>query len=197
MHFLTKPAFAILFLGLTRILASPFPGNGGGYDLSERDAGPGPAPPDILPGRSGVTTDANGDSWANYGDDDLPEHGCHVDRNQAKYPENKGSFGLAAWSEQNRKAALQGVDSAGKQPVAGWPRVKDEKLPAMLDNPDHKGKTTVEYRSGIELGGMKWTTKEPPTRNHPQGQDITYKRPAQFKSKLIPTIDSGKPATGE
>lgn len=75
--------------------------------------------------------------------------------------------------------------------------MKDEKLPAVLDNPDHKDKTTVEYRSGIESSGMKWTTKEPPTKNHPKGQDITYERPEGFKSKFISTIDSARPDIGE
>jgi hypothetical protein len=193
MHFLTNLIFSSLFLGLTLILASPFPGNGGEYQLSEREAVPGPTPPDILPGRSGVTTDAKGDVWANYGDDDLPEHGRNVDRNQAKNPEKGGTFGLAKdipgvtdASAQNRKEALQGVAPAGKHPVAGWPRVKDEKLPAMLHSPDHEDKTTVEYRSGIESSGMKWTTKEPPTKNHPKGQDITHKRPEGFKVSSFP-----------
>lgn len=161
--------------------------------MSEREAVPGPTPPDILPGRSGVTTAANGDIWANYGDDDLPEHDRHVDRNQAKHPENRGTFGVAKEipgvtdaSAQNRKEALQGVAPVGKHPVAGWPLVKDEKLPAMLDNPDHKDKTTVEYRSGIESSGIKWTTKEPPTENHPKGQDITHKRPEGFKVSSFP-----------
>ncbi|MCJ1246752.1 hypothetical protein MMC30_003961 [Trapelia coarctata] len=183
MRFLSNPAYASLFLYLTSVLASPFPGDGVEYRLSLRWAGPDPP----LPGRSGVSTDANGESWAHYGDDDLPEHARHTDRNQEKHPENREALPLAEGGQAavNRKNALKGIDPAGTHPVAGWPRVKDEKLPAMLDNPNHDDKTTVEYRSGIESGGMKWTTKEPPTKDHPLGQEHTYKRPDHFKTEGV------------
>jgi len=183
MLFLSNPTYASLILCLASVLASPFPGDGVEYRLSLRAAGPDPP----LPGRSGVSTDANGESWAHYGDDDLPEHGRHIDRNQAKHPGNHGAFPLAEGGQGavNRKEALKGVDPAGTHPATGWPRVKDEKLPAMLDNPDHKDKTTVEYRSGIESSGMKWKTMDPPTKDHPLGQEHTYKRPDHFKSKPL------------
>lgn len=175
--------------------------------MSEREAVPGPTPPDILPGRSGVTTDANGDIWANYGDDDLPEHGRHVDRNQTKHLENRGTFGLAKdipgvtdASTQIRKEALQGVAPAGKHPVAGWPRGKTRSHLQCLTALTIKIRllsSIVRGLSQVVSSGIKWTTKEPPTENHPNGQDITYKRPEGFKSKFISTIDSGEPDIGE
>lgn len=111
MLFLSNPTYASLILCLASVLASPFPGDGVEYRLSLRAAGPDPP----LPGRSGVSTDANGESWAHYGDDDLPEHGRHIDRNQAKHPGNHGAFPLAEGGQGavNRKEALKGVDPAG------------------------------------------------------------------------------------
>lgn len=127
---------------------------------SPDNAHPSTPPPDPplshppLPGRSGHHT-VNGLTTVYYGDDDLPGHMRHVQRNQALHPENANPMGLAHNSDRNRADALHGI-------VTKDGKVRDEKNPAMFHNPNHDKTTTVEYRDPHEsskegglLGGAK------------------------------------------
>ncbi|KAF9465329.1 hypothetical protein BDZ94DRAFT_391956 [Collybia nuda] len=99
-----------------------------------------------LPGRSGTHTDGRGISTLRYGDDDLPEHMGHLQRNQAQFPHNRNPMSLAPENgNRNRADALRGIPTGGTHPVSGVPRVRDEKMPNMLNNPKHSTSTTVEY----------------------------------------------------
>ena len=149
----------LLFLFFISALALPAPpdksnkqpdkGKGKGKAL------PSPPPPSLeppLPGRSGVHTE-NRISTAYYGDDRLPGHMRHNDRNQKKFPQNKGDFGLAHMSDSNRKNALKGIDSGKIHPVTGERLDRDEKPPNMFHVPDRNQRTTVEYRLKSESRG--------------------------------------------
>ena len=108
-----------------------------------------------LPGRSGVSTQQSPDGTnvhtAHYGDDHIPGHMNHVDRNQQMFPANRGSFPLSGGG--NRPQALQGIAPAGPHPVTGEPQDRDEKLPNMLDVPNRQDRTTVENRPKSESRG--------------------------------------------
>ncbi|KAF8959789.1 hypothetical protein BDZ97DRAFT_1922588 [Flammula alnicola] len=120
-----------------------------------------------LPGRTKKYTHLNTHSntpvvTMYYGDDHLPEHMGHLQRNQAEFPHNRNPLPLAAKGDNNRRKALHNIPGASPHPVTGLRRVRDEKMPNMLHNPHHATSTTVEYldrkesqREGGRLTGFK------------------------------------------
>ncbi|KAG6816127.1 hypothetical protein H0H93_008504 [Arthromyces matolae] len=170
------------FTILTLISASPAPGLG---DKSQQGKGkgravgapPSPSPPKPptptpendpsvpLPGRTDVHTDPTTQvSTLYYGDDKLPEHMGHLQRNQAQFPHNRNPMSLSSNPDLNRANALRNVPSAPNNPMSNSERVRDEKMPAMLHNPHHATSTTVEYldkhesnREGSYTGSLKST----------------------------------------
>ena len=152
-------------------LAIPVGSDDGQGPPKERDKGKGKAPPPSrpgtptpaddpnvpLPGRNGWYTDPRtGVTTMYYGDDTMPEHMRHTDRNQQRFPENAKPKELASdqpVDPKNRNNALHNVPKAPPHPVTGRPRVKDEKLPNMFHNPNHDKTTTVEYRDEEESSG--------------------------------------------
>lgn len=78
----------------------------------------------------------------------------HLDRNQKQYPSNKDYMSTIGDSENtNRVDALHNVAPASRHPIANYERVRDEKLPNMMLNPNHATQTTVEYLSKQESNG--------------------------------------------
>ena len=154
-------------------------GSDDGQDPAKKlDKGKGKAPPSRpgtptpaddpgvpLPGRNGWYTDPRtGTTTLYYGDDTMPEHMRHTDRNQQRFPENREPKGLAddqPGPNKNRNNALHNVPQAPPHPVTGRPRVKDEKLPNMFHNPNHDKTTTVEYRDEEESSGKTTGDKKP------------------------------------
>lgn len=119
---------------------------------------PNDSPNVPLPGRTGVYPDLRaGVATLFYGDDDMPEHMAHLQRNQAKYPSNKDPmpFLPAREKNKNRAEALRFV-----QPGGYWPNphikldlaYRDEKHLAMFNNPHHAHTTTVEMLPKKESG---------------------------------------------
>ncbi|KAG6849821.1 hypothetical protein H0H93_004770 [Arthromyces matolae] len=80
----------------------------------------------------------------------MPEHTGHLQRNQAEFPHNRDPMPLSRNSDVNRYNALYNIQPAPKHPLTGNDRVKDEKMPAMFDNPHHGTSTTVEYLDRTE-----------------------------------------------
>ena len=79
------------------------------------------APP--LPGVSGHHT-ANGVTTIYYGDDDLPGHMRHVQRNQALHPENRQPMVLAHSNDVNHNpnhATTTTVEHRGKKESSEYP----------------------------------------------------------------------------
>lgn len=140
------PSLFTLFLCLLlRSSAAPIPSEDNGNQLAPS----GNLPP--LPGRTESHYDpTTGIATAYYGDDRMPEHMGHVQRNQAQRPENRLPMPASENHEleQNRQEALRGILSGGLfrtyAPLLGN-RVRDEKHPAMFSNEHHSTTTTVEY----------------------------------------------------
>ena len=123
-------------------------GKGRAVDPSSRPHTPTPEDdPNVpLPGRSGIHTDPHTHVVTMYyGDDALPEHMGHLQRNQDSFPHNRNALPLSTHDDRNRQNALHNVPAAPPHPVTHEPRVRDEKLPNMLHNPHHQTSTTVEY----------------------------------------------------
>lgn len=152
--------FALFFCIVSLVAAVPIPvldkGKGRAVDPPSQPPSPPSSRPHTptpeqdpsvpLPGRTGIHTDTKtGVVTLHYGDDKLPEHMGHVQRNQAEFPHNRQPNPLAGPSEKNRAHALQNIPTAGKHPVTKEPRVRDEKSLNMLHNPHHSTSTTVEY----------------------------------------------------
>jgi len=98
-----------------------------------------------LPGRTGLHFDAESKIFTlHYGDDDLPKHMGHLERNQQEFPHNRNPMPYDP-SGANRGTALAGVPPATREPGSNEERVRDEKMPSMLRNPHHATSTTVEY----------------------------------------------------
>ncbi|KAG6835011.1 hypothetical protein H0H93_005644 [Arthromyces matolae] len=106
-------------------------------------------PPEaLLPGRSGHTLSPDGRLVTMYyGDDHDPQHMEHVERNQSEFPDNRKPMKPAnrAVHKKNRDEAINHLPPAGHHHISGEPLVRDEKTPAMLNNPKHRTDTTVEY----------------------------------------------------
>ena len=157
-----------LLLCLTSLgIAAPTSGSpkgSNGNDPQKPDKGKGrassPSPPNSrpntptpehdskvpLPGRSGIHTDDQaGIATMYYGDDNMPGHMGHLQRNLAAFPHNRNPMGPTRPNDKNRQFALANVPSAQPHPVTGEPRVRDEKMLQMLHNPHHSTSTTVEY----------------------------------------------------
>lgn len=113
-----------------------------------------------LPGRSGTHTDRNtGLVTGFYGDDRMPGHMRHLERNQAANPDNRRPMGLQSnqpGANQNRPDALRGVPRAPDHRVTKEPQVRDEKPPNSLN---HGGSgLSVEYRQKYESDGKHGPT---------------------------------------
>lgn len=126
-----------------------------------------PTSPDketVLPGRSGwERNDATGETDIKYGDDWLKGHMNHLSRNQAQYPSNRDFMGVTK-DDTNRKSALHNVEPATRHRTLKYQQVRDEKLPNMLNNPNHDTQTTVEHREKAESDG-----KGRPSLDHTDG----------------------------
>ncbi|KAF9463952.1 hypothetical protein BDZ94DRAFT_1321495 [Collybia nuda] len=138
--------FTIFFLASLGAAAPVDNGKVPAVSNSKAPSQQGVPPTKPLPGRTGIhTNDATRITTLYYGDDNLPEHMGHLQRNQAQYPHNRRPMSLAPNARENRKAALQLIQVGGKHPVSGFSRARDEKMPAMLNNLQHSTSTTVEY----------------------------------------------------
>jgi hypothetical protein len=151
---------------------------------------PLPAPPapgeTPLPGRSDISKDENGVVTGHYGDDLLPAHMRHVQQNQAEYPENAGAFPLNR--DNDRPAKIGGSNvKAGKHPVTGEDRVKDEKPPNIQKIPGGQNHgTTMQGLPRLESGGGTVETpgqikykQDVPSAKKPQTGDL----PGNARSK--------------
>lgn len=158
--------FTLIFFLIYSNGATPIPG--GDYDDASRkekqivtDSPPSrpltptpehdPAVP--LPGRTGLYTDSrNSIVTLFYGDDKVPMHMGHLERNQHEFPHNRNPMALSN-NDENRSHALYGIPLGDEHPVTGDRRVRDEKIINMLSNPHHSTSTTVEYLPMPESSG--------------------------------------------
>jgi hypothetical protein len=121
-----------------------------------------------LPGRSGWYRDPNtGLTTAFYGDDQMPNHMRHTDRNQQLHPSNRDPMPINT-GPSNRPDALRNIPPAPAHPVTKDSRVKDEKPPNMFKIPNSKTQTTVEYRDEMESSGKNRNLNAPPKPNRPE-----------------------------
>jgi hypothetical protein len=175
MKFISFFTFFVCLVALSNAAPIPSPGNDGnaggsdpkGKGKARQESTPSPPPgsesswspsrahtptpaedPNVpLPGRSGVHHDpSTGITTLHYGDDHMPEHMGHLQRNHELHRGNCRPMPLASDAEhtRNRNEALHNVPSGGKYRNTDENANRDEKHLAMLSNPHHSTTTTVE-----------------------------------------------------
>ncbi|KAF8066892.1 hypothetical protein FPV67DRAFT_1214288 [Lyophyllum atratum] len=146
-----------------------------------------------LPGRTGSHSDGGARVVTlHYGDDKLPEHMGHLQRNQKEFPKNRNPMSLSNDSHRNRNDALHNIPAPSSHPVTGGERVRDEKMPAMLKNPHHSTSTTVEYLDRHESSEsidacFAWQSADIPFMIDKEGSHAS-----SFKKKIQELGTSGK-----
>jgi hypothetical protein len=156
---------------------------------------PLPVPPSEetpLPGRTHISKDKDGVITGHYGDDFLPAHMRHVQKNQAQYPDNAKAFPLNDGDDRSAKVGGSNV-KAGTHPVTGENRVKDEKPLNMQKIPGGQNSgTTMQLLPHTESGGaagktpgqIKYEADVPKASQEPQRGDL----PDNVRSKcLVPS----------